>query len=256
MALAAAGCALGTIGAMSTRQARRAEARQHTRREQRKTPAQRRGRISRNWLIAASILAVAAIAAVIWAGNGATTGPQTTVPPGITQNGHVRGQASAPVTIDEYADFQCPACGMFARTTEAQILSSYVAKGQVKIVFHNFAFLGMESNWAAEAADCAGDQGKFFDFHDKLYASQAGENQGAFSRENLKKFGNDLGLGSTFAACLDSGKYTQSVRDETAAGDAAGVSATPTFFIGGKKYTGVLSFDQMKQIIDPLLVGR
>ncbi|HEY6958453.1 MAG TPA: DsbA family protein [Candidatus Limnocylindria bacterium] len=241
---------------MSTRQARRAEARQHARRDQHKTTTRAGGRISRTWLIIASIVAVAVVAAIIWAGSGATTGPQTTVPPGITQSGHVRGQASAPVTIDEYADFQCPACGLFARTTETQILSSYVAKGQVKIVFHNFAFLGMESNWAAEAADCAGEQGKFFDYHDRLYASQAGENQGAFSRDNLKKLGNDLGLGSTFAACVDSGKYAQSVRDETAAGDAAGVNATPTFFIGGKKYTGVLSFDQMKQIIDPLLVGR
>lgn len=239
---------------MSTRQARRAEARQNARRDRSRSAGG--GRISRSQLLIASVIVVLAVGAAIWAGTNATNGPATTVPPGITQSGHVRGQASAPVTIDEYADFQCPACGQFARTTEAQILSSYVAKGQVKIVFHNFAFLGMESNWAAEAADCAGEQNKFFEFHDKLYASQAGENQGAFSKDKLKKFGSDLGLGSTFAACVDSAKYTQSVRDETAAGDAAGVSATPTFFISGKKYTGVLSFDQMKQIIDPLLVGR
>ena len=240
---------------MSTRQARRAEAREHARHAKARS-ADRGGRISRAQLVIASVVAVLAVAAVIWAGNSTTAGTSTTGTAGITQSGHVRGQASASVTIDEYADFQCPACGQFARITEAQLLSSYVAKGQVKIVFHNFAFLGMESNWAAEAATCAGDQGRFFDYHDRLYASQAGENKGAFSRDNLKKLGNELGLGPTFAACVDSGKYTQSVRDEAAAATAAGVSATPTFFIGGKKYTGALSFDQMKQIIDPLLVGR
>lgn len=240
---------------MSSRQARRAEARQHARREPSKGAARGRGRISRTWLIAASVLAVAAVAAIIWAGNATTTGPSTTVPPGITQNGHVRGQANAPVTIDEYADFQCPACGMFARTTEAQILSSYVAKGQVKIVFHNFAFLGQESNWASEAALCAGEQGKFFDFHDRLYAAQSGENQGAFAKDRLKKMGNDLGLTPAFGACVDSGKYAQTVRDEQKAGQAIGVSKTPTLFVNGKKYEGALSFAEMKAIIDPLLAG-
>src|SRR5581483_10344578 len=111
----------------------------------------------------ASALAVVAVAVLIYVGN-ASTAPAavTTVPPNITQNGHTRGDANAPVTIEEWADFQCPACGIFARQTEPQLLATYVAKGQVKIVFHHFAFLGAESNWAAEAAECAGEQGKFF----------------------------------------------------------------------------------------------
>lgn len=212
--------------------------------------------MTRTQLVLASVLAVAAVAAVIWLGNASTAAPSGTVPPGIAQSGHVRGEASAPVTIDEWADFQCPACGLFARTSEIQLLSSYVANGQVKIVFHNFAFLGQESSWAAEAADCAGDQGRFFDLHDRLFAAQGGENTGTFSRDKLKKMGSDLGLGPTYAACVDSGRYAQSVRDERAAGEAKGVNVTPTFFINGQKATGVLSFDQLKQIIDPLLAGR
>ena len=238
------------------RQTRRAEARQQQRKEHQRSRA-RRGRISRSQLIGASLLAVIAVVAIIWAANGsATAGPSTTVPPGITQSGHTRGNADAPVTIDEWADFQCPACGLFARQTEPQILTQYVATGKVRIVFHNFAFLGQESSWAAEAANCAGEQGKFFEFHDKLYASQAGENQGAFSKDKLKKMGTDMGLGSAFTSCVDSGKYTQAVRDEKAAGDALGVDATPTLFVGGKKYASALTFEQMKQILDPLLVGR
>lgn len=204
------------------------------------------------------MLAVAAVAILIWASNqsSSTPPPVTTVPPGITQAGQTRGDASAPVTIEEWADFQCPACGLFARQTEPQLVSTYVAKGQVKIVFHSFAFLGMESNWASEAAMCAGEQGKFFEFHDRLYASQAGENQGAFSKDKLKKMGSDLGLSPAFATCVDTGRYAQAVRDELKVGEGKGVNSTPTFFVNGKKYAGAYSFDEMKKIIDPLLVGN
>lgn len=143
---------------------------------------------------------------LVWAGNAASNAPVTTLPPPITPNGHARAAASAPVTIEQWADFQCPACAQFARQTEPQLLSVYVANGQVALVFHHMAFLGEESNRAAEAAECAGEQGQFFAFHDKLYASQAGENRGTFSKDNLKGFGAELGLGAAFATCVDSGR--------------------------------------------------
>ncbi len=240
------------------RQTTRAQRRREARRAEAAHPARGGGRggIPTGWIVGASVLAVAAVAVLIWATNASsTTPPVTTVPPGITQSGQTRGEASAPVTIDEWADFQCPACGVFARQTEPQLIQTYVAKGQVKIVFHNFAFLGRESNWAAEAALCAGESGKFFEFHDRLYAAQAGENQGAFAKDKLKKMGSDLGLGPSFATCVDSGKYAQSVRDEQNVGVGKGVSKTPTLFVNGKKYEGAYSFDEMKQIIDPLLAG-
>lgn len=241
------------------RQTTRAQRRREARRAETARPSRGSrgaGGISRGWVIGASLAAVAAVAVLIWASNASsTTPPVTTVPPGITQNGQTRGDPAAPVTIDEWADFQCPACGIFSRQTEPQIISTYVAKGQVKIVFHNFAFLGAESNWAAEAALCAGEQGKFFEFHDRLFASQAGENKGAFAKDKLKKMGTDLGLSPSFAACVDSGKYAQSVRDEQNVGQGKGVSKTPTHFVNGKKYEGAYSFDEMKNIIEPLLAG-
>lgn len=204
-------------------------------------------------LFIAGAAAVLAVAALVYAGNAGSSTPVASVPPGIAQNGQVLGQASAPVTIDEWADFQCPACAIFVKSTEPQLRTTYVANGQVKIVFHDFAFLGTESNFAAEAALCASEQGKFWEYHDKLYGSQRGENQGAFSKDNLKRFGNDLGLGPSFAACVDSGKYAQTVRDEQKNGQGLGVKATPTFFVNGQKYEGVYSIDEMKKIIDPLL---
>ena len=161
--------------------------------------------------------------------------------------------ATAAVTIDEYADFQCPACAQFARTTEQQLLSAYIAAGQVKLVYHYFAFLGQESNWAAEAAECANEQGRFWDMHDRLYASQGAENSGAFTRSNLKRIGAELGLGTSFVSCVDSGKYAQTVTGSTQQAAAQGVRATPTLVINGQKIEGAATYEQLKPIVDAAL---
>ena len=89
----------------------------------------------------------------------------------------------------------------------------------------HMAFLGQESQWAAEASECAADQNAFWPYHDKLFASQAGENQGAFNKDKLKAFAVELGLEpKAFNDCLDSGKYTQLVQSQTAAAGSFGVT--------------------------------
>jgi protein-disulfide isomerase len=236
------------------RTATRAQKRREARREQQ--PRRRSGGITPTQLLVAAVVAVLGVVGLIWIGNANSGAPASTVPPQIVQAGHTRGVANAPVTIEEWADFQCPACGQFARITEPQLLASYVTKGQVRIVFHHFAFIGAESSWAAEASECASEQGKFWEFHDKLFASQAGENRGAFSKENLKRFGSDLGLGQGFAACVDSGRYAQTVRDDTKVGEGRGVQATPTLFVNGRKIESAASYDQLRSVIDPMLAGR
>lgn len=220
--------------------------RQRPRGIQRASRSHARGR--RRDITLAGLLALGAVAALIWAGNATGTGPST-----VAQTGRVRGVETAPVTIEEYADFQCPACGQFARTTMPQLLSTYVAEGKVKLVFRHFAFLGMESNWAAEAAECAAEQGRFWDMHDKLYASQAGENRGAFSRANLKRIGAELGLGASYAACVDSGRQAEAVRDASQDAAERGVRATPTLYVDGQKIEGAPTFAQLKAIIDAAL---
>lgn len=118
----------------------------------------------------------------------------------------------------------------------------------------NFAFLGDESQWSAEAAECAGDQNAFWDFHDYLFTHQNGENKGAFSKDNLKAFAADMGLDTdAFNTCLDTGKYTQLVKDQTSLGRQLGISSTPTFAINGQAIVGAQSFDTFKQKIDALL---
>jgi len=217
-------------------------------------PAERRP--SGRQVAIAGVVAVVAVAAFIAISGGTSAPPASTVPPVVRQASHVRGVDAAPVTIEEWADFQCPACGQFARATVPQLLSTYIAQGKVKLVFRHFAFLGSESQWAAEATECADEQGKFWEFHDRLYASQAGENRGAFSKDNLKRMGDALGLGPSFAACVDSGRYAQIVRDEVKVGEGRGVKVTPTLFVGERKIEGAATYDQLRTVIDPMLLGR
>lgn len=116
----------------------------------------------------------------------------------------------------------------------------YVDTGKVKWVYHVMAFLDgnspqQESHWAAEAAYCADDQGKFWDMEEKLYDKQGGENAGAYSKANLKLYAQELGLNTqAFNACLDGGKYSGQVNRDNQQGSLAGVSGTPTFFVNGQ----------------------
>lgn len=161
------------------------------------------------------------------------------------------GNPKAKVTIIEFSDFQCPFCGRFFQTVEPQIIKNYVETGKAKFVYRDYAFLGPESNWAAQAADCANEQNKFWEYHDYLFNHQDGENQGAFSMANLKGFAKTLGLNAgTFNKCLDSDKYASEVAGDVADGQKAGVNGTPTVFINGRSVVGAQPFDAFKTIIE------
>jgi protein-disulfide isomerase len=164
---------------------------------------------------------------------------------------HALGDANVPVVVEEWADFQCPYCREFSKGPGRQLRDTLVRDGQVRFVFHNFAFLGPESVWAAEAADCAGDQGKFWDYHDKLYDKGNGENQGAFAKPNLERFAAELGLNpQEFDQCLVRGRYDRAVAAEREQGMQLGVESTPTLFVNGRKVNGVPSFAELVQLIN------
>ncbi len=177
----------------------------------------------------------------------------------ISSSDFVLGDQNAPVTIIEYGDFQCPFCGKFFKDTESSVREKYVKTGKVKFIYRDFAFLGPESTWAANAARCAGEQGKFWQYHDYLYSNQKGENQGAFGKDNLKSFALALGLDKEkFNSCLDSEKYNDLIQQETKVGGEAGVSGTPASFINGTLYAGALPTASFTKIIDDELskLGR
>lgn len=126
--------------------------------------------------------------------------------------------------------------------------------GQVRFAFRHFAFIGDESRWAAEAAECASEQGHFWDYYDKLFEEQAGENVGAFSRDNLKRVAADLGLDAEqFNQCLDSGKYQDKVQQETTEGQRLGVRGTPTLFVNGQLIRDGSNYQALQAAIEAAL---
>lgn len=175
----------------------------------------------------------------------------------LEKNAPTLGSPDAPVAIVEFADFQCPFCGRFYQTTAKDIMSTYVKTGKARFIYRDFAFLGEESNWAAQAARCAGDQGKYWQYHDYLFEHQKGENQGTFTKDHLKSFALELGLNAgNFNTCLDSEKHKQEVESDTAMGKKFGVSGTPTTFVNGKLVQGAVPFETVKLTIEEALKGK
>ena len=143
------------------------------------------------------------------------------------------GDPNAPIKIEEFSDFQCPYCARFHDETEWQIANSYVADGTVYFIYRSYGnFIGPESKAAAEAAYCAGDQGKFWEYHDILFANQTGENVGAFTDKRLSAFAEALSLDmDAFNSCYNGGKYADRVDQDKVDGTAAGVTGTPAFLL-------------------------
>ncbi len=135
------------------------------------------------------------------------------------------------------------------------LASGYIDTGKVQVIYKHFAYIGQESQWAAEASECASEQSRFWDYTTFIYARQAGENRGQFSKNNLKMFASQLGgLNlNAFNTCLDDGKYTARIQEETNQGKQRGVRATPSFFFNGQFMEGLPPAAQFTALIDSLL---
>ncbi len=134
---------------------------------------------------------------------------------------------------------------------EPQVLRQYVDTGKVKLIWHDFPWIGQESTRAAQAAQCAGQQGRFWEYHDYLYTHQRGENQGQFSAANLKSFAVALTLDTgAFGTCLDKGEDQPAIRPDFNAGRARGVNATPYFYVNGRPLVGAGSLAQFASALE------
>jgi len=163
----------------------------------------------------------------------------------VKQTGdNVKGSVNAKVTIIEYSDFQCPFCGRAAPTVK-QVLAAY--PNDVKLVYRHFPLPShSQAQKAAEASECAAQQGNFWEYHDKLF-----ENQDALYVPMLKDYASQIGLNTTdFNLCLDSGAMYDKVQANKKEGEAAGVTGTPAFFVNGKLISGAVPYSQIKQVID------
>jgi len=157
------------------------------------------------------------------------------------------GTDGAPVTIVEFSDFQCPYCRQVQPTVK-RLMAEY--EGKVKLVFRDFPLRNIhpQAQKAAEAAQCAAEQKKFWPYHDKLFTAAS------LQIDDLKKYAHELELNvEQFAACLDSNKYVGGIDADMQAGQNAGVNATPTFFVNGYPLSGAASYERFKEVVDAAL---
>lgn len=173
------------------------------------------------------------------------------------------GSDEAPIVIVEYSDFQCPFCRSWFNDAKSQLDKEYIETGKVQLIYKDFplSFHPMAQTYA-EAARCAGDQGKFWEFHDKIFEEQSKFGQGTVSNitiDDVKQWALDFGLNTTeFNSCLDTGKYSATVQSNFSDGSTAGVGGTPSFVIGKRGGTGQLlvgaqPYANFKTAIDALL---
>jgi protein-disulfide isomerase len=183
-------------------------------------------------------------------------------PDTIDGRGPSLGRSTAPITIVEFSDYQCPYCGQFFRETLPLIIAEYVKTGRVRFVYHDFPISSLHPGAmrAAEAARCAGDQERYWEYHNTLFKNQADIGDGALvSRALTLKLDT-----ATFNRCLRSGRHSQEISQSIAEGARAGVDGTPLFFIGKmdlgttslritRVIQGAKPYPEFKEAIDDLL---
>jgi protein-disulfide isomerase len=156
------------------------------------------------------------------------------------------GSEDAKVVIVEFSDYTCPYCAKFANEVEDKLLENYGDK--IRFVYRDFPVHGDIAYKGAEAANCAGEQGKYWEFHRILYQNQR---EWMSNTSMLYSYAEQLGLNVTaFKACLDSGKYKSEVDKDLQDGRSYGVTGTPTFFINGKKVVGYMPYEEFAKLID------
>jgi len=165
----------------------------------------------------------------------------------LTDDDAVKGNKDAPITIVEFSDFECPFCARFYEQTLPQLTKEYIDTGKVKLVYRDFP-LSFHANAqkAAEASECAHEQGKFWEMHDKLFGSGV-----VGGTTTFKLYAKDLGLDQAkFDNCLDSGKYVNEISKDLQDGSKYGVSGTPGFFVNGVPLIGAQPFEAFRAIIE------
>lgn len=212
-------------------------------------------------------IAVVVVIVLIWAGLGSDTvpegysGPDPSIPRGYTEDGRpYLGDPDAPLTLLMYEDFACSNCQKFFSSVEPFLVEEYIETGKVKLVIYTLAYIDrLQSLPSAEAAACAAEQDKFWEYRHLLYANQG---RLPFTRNNLITLAKatKLDIGA-FSDCYDQGTHRADIIDKTISAQQFGVEGTPTLEINGKRYPGLRPFDSdneenlgLKQIIEGALL--
>lgn len=189
------------------------------------------------WTTLALVVSAAVLGVVVQSQRSArsSTGdaPQHALGPGDSE---IEGSPDAPVLVEEFGDYQCPACGLFHRQVGPTI-DRLVKDKRIRFAFHPFSFLGDESVAAAAAAECAGDEHKYFAMWNVLYDNQHPENSGAWTTDALVALARQAGAGSGAQQCIRAGTYRPWARRATAAASERGIVGTPTIAVNGQELT-------------------
>ncbi len=160
------------------------------------------------------------------------------------------GPAAAPVRIIAYSDFGCSHCRDWAQGQEKQLRADFEASGKVRYEYKSQNIGGTPTRDAANAALCAADQGKFWDYHDALYSRQ-GTAANPFTKPLLKRYAAELGLDATkFDPCVDRSTHYDEVRAQEREASGKGVDSTPTFFINDTKVMGAVPYEEFKAQVE------
>lgn len=216
-----------------------------------------------------SITAVAAIAIVLLLISSlnkssvpdtaiATIVPTTRLTDGVPSDTFGSGNPSSPVVVEIFSDFQCPGCKYFADNFEPTLISQYINTGEIYYIYRAMSFLDREtvgdSKRATMAAYCANEQGRFWDFHDMLFANQTAENVGDYTMARLESFAELLGLDTAaFNECLESERYLDQVTAGNNLATENNVSSTPSIVINGVLFSPQTSWDELFTQLDTIL---
>ena len=198
-----------------------------------------------------------AVDATFMALTPSPTASPTVVPIQLTfsERDHVVGDENAPVTLVEFSDYRCPWCGVFAEETLTQLLDKY--DGYIKFVYRDYPIFGVESIYAAHAAECASQQDEFFDYHLMLFDSQSASPPMVLNDESFLEMADVLSLDADqFSTCLAQDGIQQDIAQNFL--DAQGLlgsAPTPTFLINGRRLSGAGSFEYFSRLIDEELLA-
>ncbi len=196
----------------------------------------RKSRGKRNAVILVAIvgLVLLAFAVYSYSSGGTASSASQLAHLRVISSAAVLGSASAPVTIFEFGDPQCPSCDYWFKTQEQQIVQNLVDTGKARLVWKDFDYYGPDSTYASQALYAAGVQGEFWDYYNLIWTNQGSVNSGWASPDNLRGFAQQLGLNITeFNRDFGSGNYTSIINSNLSDGQALGVNGTPTFFLVG-----------------------
>jgi protein-disulfide isomerase len=201
------------------------------------------------------LLAGLGIGYLLW---GKTTAVNTNAPvqnnlfQSIQENDAVWGPADAPITIIEFSDFQCPYCRKWQAEVWPELVKAY--PGQIRFIYRDFPLVDIHPDAlpAAEASECAHEQGKYWEYHDKLFSDELSLGSAAY-----ETYASELGLNVTqFKTCLSTEKFKPEIEADLADGQLIGIEGTPTFIINGTRVVGAQPLESFKEIIDKKLLKQ